>query len=280
MPSTLLPFTLFAALVAGQVCDLQFDARVPADLGVAGFDDVNDVFSNANVLGAGLQFSQVIQLPNVGQALFDVDNTVAVEVTINDDSIFNGQTAFRRAELLPASNNGNDDSTVGIKSIHFSVMKSDARPLNLSHEYQLAFLETADFSANQFVLKTGTILGQNTADPDTLQIFGNTNSNLLLFSAPFTAGVFHNFALTLDFDALTTRVFYSQGNAALKSMGQVLVNDVSGRGQFHFGVLKKPVNPGADITKEGDQPAGIDEGIIFGSIFQEDTIVGCISLSA
>ncbi|KAK0620718.1 hypothetical protein B0T14DRAFT_457865 [Immersiella caudata] len=279
MPSTLLPFAFFAALVAGQVCDLQFDARVPDDLGVAGLDGVNDVFSNAFVIGEGLQFSQVVQLPNVDQALFDVEATIAVEVTINDDSIFNGQTAFRRAELLPASNDGADDSTVGIKSIHFSVMKSDARPLNLSHEYQLAFLETADFSATQFTLKTGTILGVQTADPDTLQIFGNSNDNLLLFSAPFTPGVFHNFALTLDFDTLTTRVFYSQGNAALKSMGQVLVNDVSGRGQFHFGLLKKPVNPGADITVEGDQPAGIDEGIIFGSIFQEDTIVGCISLS-
>ena len=135
---------------------------------------------------------------------FDINATVSVEVTINDDSIFNDQTAFRRAELLPASNDGNDDSTVGIKSIHFSVMKSDARPLNLSHEYQLAFLETADFSANQFVLKTGTILGMEDAglDPDTLFIFGNTNQNQLLFSTPFTAGVFHNFALTLDFDAL------------------------------------------------------------------------------
>jgi hypothetical protein len=81
-------------------------------------------------------------------------------------------------------------------------MKSDARPLNLSHEYQLAFLETADFSATQFALKTGTILGVQTADPDTLQIFGNSNDNFLLFSAPFTPGVFHNFALTLDFDAL------------------------------------------------------------------------------
>jgi hypothetical protein len=221
MPSTLLPFAFFAALVAGQVCDLQFDARVPDDLGVAGFDGVNDVFSNTFVVGEGLQFSQVVQLPNVDQALvrpfsrpslslyrwltlcqFDVEATVAVEVTINDDSIFNGQTAFRRAELLPASNDGADDSTVGIKSIHFSVMKSDARPLNLSHEYQLAFLETADFSANQFALKTGTILGVQTADPDTLQIFGNSNDNLLLFSTPFTAGVFHNFALTLDFDAL------------------------------------------------------------------------------
>ncbi|KAK3345784.1 hypothetical protein B0T25DRAFT_583099 [Lasiosphaeria hispida] len=77
----------------------------------------------------------------------------------------------------------------------------------------------------------------------------------------------------------TTRVSYSKGNATLKSMGQVLVNDVSGRGQFHIGVLKEPVNPGADITKQGDQPAGIDEGIIFGSIFRKDTIMGCISLS-
>jgi hypothetical protein len=69
MPSTLLPFAFFAALVAGQVCDLQFDARVPNDLGVAGFDGVNDVFSNTFVVGEGLQFSQVVQLPNVDQAL-------------------------------------------------------------------------------------------------------------------------------------------------------------------------------------------------------------------
>jgi hypothetical protein len=69
MPPTLLSLSFFAALVAGQVCDLQFDARVPEDLGVQGFDDVNDVFSNVNVLGAGLQFSQLIQLPNVPQAL-------------------------------------------------------------------------------------------------------------------------------------------------------------------------------------------------------------------
>jgi len=125
-----------------------------------------------------------------------------VEILISDQSIFNGQTAFRRAELLPASNNGNDASTQGVKTLHFSVLKDAVRPLNLSHEYQLAFLESADFSTNQFVLKTGTILGQNTPDPDTLQVFGNVNQGKVLFSTQFEAGSFHNFALKLDFDKL------------------------------------------------------------------------------
>lgn len=114
------------------------------------------------------------------------------------------QTGFRRAELLIASNDGTDASTTGVKTLHFSIMKDANRPLNLTHEYQLVFLESNDFSTNQFVLKTGTILGANTANPDTLQLFGNVNANpaQTLFSTPFTEDVFHNFAVTLDFDAL------------------------------------------------------------------------------
>jgi hypothetical protein len=82
-------------------------------------------------------------------------------------------------------------------------MKDNARALNLSHEYQLVFLEDAAFSTNQFVLKTGTILGIDTPDPDLLQVFGNTNQDppTLLFATPFLEGVFHNFAIALDFDA-------------------------------------------------------------------------------
>lgn len=92
-------------------------------------------------------------------------NTIPLEVTISDASIFapsptNVQTGFRRAELLPASNTGTDLSTAGVKTLHFSLMKDDCRPLNNSHEYQLVFLETNDFSTNQFALKTGTINGQ------------------------------------------------------------------------------------------------------------------------
>ncbi|KAK3991101.1 hypothetical protein QBC44DRAFT_341429 [Cladorrhinum sp. PSN332] len=267
-----------AAVASAQTCTLQFDGRIPANLGLAGFDTANQFFSNANVLGAGLSFSQLLRLPAVTGSLFDV-NTVPVEVTISDASIFNGQTGFRRAELLPASNSGTDPSTAGVKTLHFGLLKDAQRPLNLSHEYQLVFLESNDFSTNQFVLKTGTILGQATADPDTLQLFGNVNQNQLLFSVPFTPGIFHNFAVTLDFDALTTQVFFSAGDAPLEPVTDILQNDVSGQGQFHFGLLKKPVNGVGDITRNGFQPDGIDEGIIFGGIFQEDSSTGCISLS-
>lgn len=95
---------------------------------------------------------------------------------------------------------------MGVKTLHFSLSKDPARPLNLTHEYQLVFLESADFSTNQLVLKAGTVLGAED-DPeggDVLRLFGNVNEAApgLLFSVPFTADVFHNFAVLLDFDAL------------------------------------------------------------------------------
>lgn len=69
----------------------------------------------------------------------------------------------------------------------------------------------------------------------------------------------------------TAEVFYSTGTDALKAVTKVLDNDNSGKGQFHFGVLKKGVNGGADITKDAEQPAGIKEGMVFAGIFEEDT---------
>lgn len=203
--------TLLFIAASAQKCTLQFDGRIPGTFTPASFDAANAFFSQSNVFGQGLKFSQLIQLPSAPPpSLFDDGaNTVPVEVTISDDSIFapsadNVQTGFRRAELLPASNSGTDASTLGVKTLHFSVAKDAARPLNLSHEYQLVFLESNDFSTNQLVLKTGTIIGGAGGNPDTLQLFGNVNDNppKVLFSAPFQAGVFHNFAVTLDFNKL------------------------------------------------------------------------------
>lgn len=69
----------------------------------------------------------------------------------------------------------------------------------------------------------------------------------------------------------TAQVFHSTGSDDLVAVTDALANDNSGQGLFHFGVLKKGVNGGADITKDAEQPAGIDEGIIFGGIFEEDS---------
>ncbi|KAF4930742.1 hypothetical protein CGCVW01_v000739 [Colletotrichum viniferum] len=271
-----------ASTAAAQKCKIQFDGRIPSGTALKSLDAKNNFFNPQFVFGKGLAFSQVLQLPKQAGSPFDGTKSVPIGVTISDKSIFNNQTGFRRAELLPSSNSGTDPSTTGVKTLHFSIAKDAQRPLNTSHEYQMAFLESNDFSTNQMVLKTGTVLGGNNANPDTLQLFGNVNtkpSPPVLFSTPFTDGVTHNFAVTLDFGANTSKVFYSTGKDPLKAQGDAVKNDVSGQGQYHFGLLKKPVGGTGDITKNGFQPSGINEGVIFSGIFLEDSADGCVSLA-
>ncbi len=88
----------------------------------------------------------------------------------------------------------------------------------------------------------------------------------------------HGWWTVLTGDDRTSQVFFSTGATALKAVTQAIANDVSGQGQFHFGVLKKGIG-GNNIVKDGVQEAGIDEGIIFGGIFEEDSSAGCVSLS-
>ncbi|KAK2782430.1 hypothetical protein FQN53_009768 [Emmonsiellopsis sp. PD_33] len=216
-----------ASLAAAQTCPLQFEGRIPADATPESFDASTSLFNTDYNKGAGqlsqsrastqeslwltkspdLKWSDIIVFPETEPSLFDqATGTLPFEITISDASIFapspdNVQTGFRRAELLPMSNDGADPSTSGLKTLHFSLQKDIARPFNLSHEYQLVFVESADFSTNQFALKTGTILGGDAgAEPDRLLLQSNVASPTELFSAPFEEGVWHNFGLVLDFD--------------------------------------------------------------------------------
>jgi hypothetical protein len=223
-----------ASTVIAQKCPIQFDGRVPKGSTPATFDSSTSPFNPSFVFGAGelyyilktsheltslgLTWSGIVQLPTTTPSLvhphhpfphdhllmpsqFDANTSIPVEVTISDASIFQGQTGFRRAEFLPASNSGSDPSTQGIKTLHFSLQKDDARSLNYSHEYQLVFLETADYSTNQFALKTGSISGREGQDPGRLVLQSNVNNPTDLHAVPFTAGVWHNYAITLDFDS-------------------------------------------------------------------------------
>ncbi|KAH7355437.1 hypothetical protein BKA65DRAFT_394768 [Rhexocercosporidium sp. MPI-PUGE-AT-0058] len=278
-----------ASAAIAQNCPLAFDGRIPAGSTPALFDTEASPFGTGFVKGANLTFSQIVQLPLLPASLFDAaGNTIPVEITLSDQSIFapsatNIQTGFRRAEFQIDTNNGTDDSTLGVKTLHFSIRKDAARPLNTSHEYQLVFLEDAAFSTNQFVLKTGTIAGQPAGlDPDSLVLFGNVNANpvVTLFNTSFTPDVFHNFGITLDFDANTTTVLYSTDSSALAVVNGPVTNDISGQGQYHFGALKKPSGEGIkDVTKEGFQPSGINEGVVYAGLFMEDSTGGCVSLS-
>lgn len=157
--------------------------------------NTSHLIGNSPPLSAAARPLQILILKK-----FDKNISTAVGITISDASIFQSQTGFRRAELLPKSNSGSDPSTTGIKTLHFSLMRDSARPLNYSHEYQLVFLETADYSTNQFALKTGKIIGANAADGERLIVQSNVRNPTTLHETAFTRDVWHNYALTLNFD--------------------------------------------------------------------------------
>lgn len=151
----------------------------------------------------------------------------------SDKSIFapsadNVQKGFRRAELLPVSVSGTDPSTTGHKTMHFSVMKDDSRPLNSSHEYQIFFLESNDYSTNQITLKYGTILdGPKPADADTLTVTGNVNSNPVqnIYSTKFTPGVWHNFGLVLNFNSGYVFYHFIHATLSARENSRMALND-------------------------------------------------------
>ncbi|KAK2759962.1 hypothetical protein FQN54_002698 [Arachnomyces sp. PD_36] len=263
------------SLVAAQDC-IAFEGRVAADAVAADFDKSTSAYDPAYDLGEGLAWADVLKFPKVDQSIYDVEgDTKAFEVTISDDSIFMDQTGFRRAELLPNPSDL-EALTKGVKTVHFSVQADAQRGLNYSHEYMLAFQESDDYSKNQWTLTSGTFMdASNLADDEeSLQIRAATNAGepqKVLYEVPFSAGDWHNFALTLDFDSDTIEIFYSANQEELKSTGAAVSNDLSGGGKYHFGMLKKPTGEGlSDVTKEGFQESGIDEGVVFGGVFFED----------
>jgi hypothetical protein len=142
------------------------------------------------------------------------------------------------------------------------------------------FLERADFSANLFMLRTGTLLGSNGSTKNDLVLQGNTATGTeTLFTTPFAANAWTNVALQLDFTANTLQVFTSTANQPLVKATEPLPNDLSGNGAFHFGVNKNPTDPGADVLRQGFQPSGILEGVVYGGIFVEDTANATVTLS-
>lgn len=80
-------------------------------------------------------------------------------------------------------------------------MHDATRPLNVSHDYLIVFLETADFSANQFRIKTGTTIGSEGATKNELLVLGNTAQATTYFLTPFVADAFTNLALKMEFNA-------------------------------------------------------------------------------
>lgn len=75
----------------------------------------------------------------------------------------------------------------------------------------------------------------------------------------------------------TLQVYYSKNDEPLKSAASAFSNDNSGNGQFQIGILKKPTGTN-DVVNAGFQSKNLNEGLIYGSLFVEDSAGGCVSL--
>ena len=224
--SVLLLFTLFSSFLlttASPIPALEpstvakapiiWDGRVPNNFSKPSFDSAStSPFSPEFVRSADVPFSQIILFPDVSPSLFDSPTSRPIEVTINDSSIFapggKPQNGFRRAELLPITNNGTDATVQGVTTLHFSIQEDPAKPLNYSHEYQLVFIETNDFASHVWTLKTGTPFGTDPASlPEgkakTLRLGSSTAGGadeVVLFETPFDTCSWNNFAIQTDWD--------------------------------------------------------------------------------
>lgn len=74
----------------------------------------------------------------------------------------------------------------------------------------------------------------------------------------------------------TLQIYYSTGLEPLKVVVRPLPNDNSGGGQFQIGIFKKPTET-VSVTNDGYQESHIHEGQIYGGIFIENSIHGCVS---
>ncbi|KAL0934491.1 uncharacterized protein CTRU02_211290 [Colletotrichum truncatum] len=267
-------------------CPVVLDGRIPQNFTLDAFD------TNASPYNPGFTkgedpWSKIILFPNVPTtSRFDVSanttgNFKALEVTINDRSIFNPppgknpQLGFRRAGLLLGS--GSDASNEGVMTFHWSSMQDSERKLNLTHEYLTAFHETNDSGGAQFALQLGLPLGQNGTEPPATNWKMLDRNNSVVFTTPLKFNAWQNFAVTLDVPQNTMQVFFSEGNEPLKAVTKVLPNNNAGGGVLQIGMLKKPTET-KTVVNDGFQESGLNEGQILGGIFVENSANGCVSL--
>ncbi|KAK1689493.1 hypothetical protein BDP55DRAFT_546147 [Colletotrichum godetiae] len=272
-------------------CPLIFDGRVPATATPRDFDAPFgggwNPYNPDYVKGANLSWSDIILLPGpvpvstrpgTRSSRFDAaEKKRPLEVTISDASIFMNQQGFRRAGLLFARDaNEGSPAGEGVKTMHFSVRLDLERPLNLTHEYLNVWHETAAYDANQFNFQTGTIIDQPGLPKDSFKLLDRDNK--LIWSTPVAMdGSWQNFALTLDFLNNAIQMWYSAGIGPLTKQGSAVPVDLTGDGQYQVGILKKPTGTD-DVVNSGYQSRHLNEGLIYGGIFIEDSAGGCVSI--
>ncbi|KAJ7480654.1 hypothetical protein FB451DRAFT_152162 [Mycena latifolia] len=272
-----------------------YDGRVPYSMKTAALDTSTGPFLTA-VKGqneSASYYSTLLghsALPTpLWNALGIIPTEQVISIRIDNSSVFvpgggPPQYGFRRTEFI-AQKDGNATALdakmeTGVSIFHFSIKADVLRPLNYNHEYQIVFIEPSDGShvfgiqlGSPFTDPTGQLPAPNAHSFKVLDHALN-----VLFTTPFVPLVWHNFAITVDWDNRTLKVSYSPDGLPLKTVTPTLSNPTAtagALGDFHFGVLKLPlVNPNdsavdqSDVVHHGIQE-GTTEGLFYSGVYVE-----------
>lgn len=160
--------------------------------------------------------------------------TKGAKVTLDDTAYWNGQN-MRRTELIPSVTD-TSSITSGTLYYHFSLKREDTNAPSTEREHQIAF-----FESHFTELKYGG------SSADKLQWFAASSSQ---WETAFEAGVWHNFAYEIDFDASTVGLWHSTGSEALTQAVAPVKASVSSNGaDWHVGVLELQ-GSSADTTED------------------------------
>lgn len=127
----------------------------------------------------------------------DTSSSQGVKITLDSTSYWNGQT-MRRTELIPQTSAAINMGTV---FYHFSMQRLATDAPSEFREHQIAF-----FESHFTEMKAGWISGESATSDPTLRWDVNSASR---WNTTWEAGVWHNIAYAINFDAGTVAFYHS-----------------------------------------------------------------------
>lgn len=166
-------------------------------------------------------------------------STQGVKITLDSTSYWNGQT-MRRTELIPQTSAAINSGKV---YYHFSMQRTDINPPSEFREHQIAF-----FESHFTEMKSGWQSGASgTSDP---LLRWDVSSNTQ-WNTTWEAGIWHNIAYGIDFDAGSVEFYHSTGADDLAlAHAAVSVSPSSDGKDWHLGVLELPRDGYVDETED------------------------------
>lgn len=164
----------------------------------------------------------------------------------------------------------------GVVTYHWSVRQTHNAALNFTHEYVTAYHERANGEGYHFQVVAGMIVGKERQYPARNWKVLDRSKHVIFQTPIMLNNEWENFAITLDYTQQTIQVLYSTGQNHLGVVTRPEANENEQGGLFQFGLLKKSTGA-KNPLKDGYHSPQFREGLIYGSVFVENSANRCVS---